>query len=78
MSKYDWGDHSRRTYDAAKNLILTFPKNSLGQGLAWQLIDKARINKRRFIILGIGLLVLAKALQKHPEQVDNIRNILKK
>lgn len=76
MSSYDWDDHSRRTYEAAKNTMLTIPKNPLGQGFAEQMIDEAK--KRKYKILGIGLLVLAKALQKHPEQVDQARKILKK
>lgn len=78
MSKYDWDDNSRRTYTAAKKQMLTYPKNSLGEGLAGQMIDEAKTNKRRFSILGIGLMVLAKALQKHPEQVDGARKILGK
>ena len=75
MSKYDSNDHSRRTYNAAKQYILADPKDPMGKGLAMQLITEAV--KLPFKILGIGLLVLHNALKKHPEQVDKVREILK-
>ena len=76
MEKLDWDANSRRTYAAAKKYILTIPENPLGEGFAEQMIDEAK--KPHFKILGIGLLVLARALQRHPEQVDQARKIFGK
>ena len=69
-------EHSQRTYDLAKDYILTEPENPMGKGLAKQLIGEA--SKLSFKMLGIGLLVLANALRKHPKQVNQAIKILKK
>ena len=68
-------EHSKRTYQAAKDFILADSNDPYGIGLAKQLITEAV--KLPFKILGISLLVLARALQKNPNKVEEARKILK-
>lgn len=76
MSEHDPDDHSRRTYNAAKRYILADHEDPMGPGLAKQLITETI--RLPFKLLGIGLLVLSKALQRNSDQVDQAREVLKK
>ena len=66
--------HSQKTYQAARNLILSEPKSPLGGGFAHQLISEAK--NRKWVVLGVGLAILARQLFQHPEMVKEVTQII--